>query len=101
MRAVKPANKAGLAAAEWLAQWAGTEGNGGQPRTRRTQRCGSELHRDAVADQAFVDAQCLKIRLDPGHLARPSLFLAADDANGFTGQHVLVDAGIARQSVIG
>jgi NAD(P)-dependent dehydrogenase (short-subunit alcohol dehydrogenase family) len=58
------------------------------------------LHRDPAADQAFLDAQCLKIRLDPGHLARPSLFLAADDANGFTGQHVLVDAGIAQQSVI-
>ena len=58
------------------------------------------LHRDPVADQAFLDAQCLKIRLDPGHVARPTLFLAADDSNGMTGQHVLVDAGIAQQSVI-
>ena len=58
------------------------------------------LHRDAVADQAFLDAQCLKIRLDPGHVARPTLFLAADDSSGMTGQHVLVDAGIAQQSVI-
>ena len=58
------------------------------------------LHRDPVADQAFLDAQCLKIRLDPGHVARPTLFLAADDSNGITGQHVLVDAGIAQQSVI-
>ena len=58
------------------------------------------LHRDPVADQQFLDAQCLKIRLDPGHVARPTLFLAADDSSGMTGQHVLVDAGIAQQSVI-
>jgi D-xylose 1-dehydrogenase len=58
------------------------------------------LHRDAAADQAFLDAQCLKIRLDPGHVARPTLFLAADDSSGMTGQHVLVDAGIAQQSVV-
>ena len=58
------------------------------------------LHRDAAADRAFLDAQCLKIRLDPGHVARPTLFLASDDSNGMTGQHVLVDAGSAQQSVI-
>lgn len=58
------------------------------------------LHRDPAADQAFLDAQCLKIRLDPGHVARATLFLAADDSDGITGQHVLVDAGIAQQSVI-
>ena len=60
----------------------------------------SALHRDVAADQAFLDAQCLKIRLDPGHVARPTLFLAADDSSGMTGQHVLVDAGIAQQSVV-
>jgi NAD(P)-dependent dehydrogenase (short-subunit alcohol dehydrogenase family) len=58
------------------------------------------LHRDPATDQAFLDAQCLKIRLEPAHVARPTLFLAADDASGITGQHVLVDAGIAQQSVI-
>lgn len=58
------------------------------------------LHRDPAADSAFLDAQCLKIRLDPGHVARPTLFLAADDSDGITGQHLLVDAGIAQQSVI-
>ena len=58
------------------------------------------LHRDPTADQAFLDAQCLKIRLDPSHVARPTLFLAAEDSNGMTGQHVLVDAGIAQQSVL-
>jgi D-xylose 1-dehydrogenase len=58
------------------------------------------LHRDAAVDQAFLDAQCLKIRLDAGHVARATLFMAADDSDGMTGQHVLVDAGIAQQSVI-
>ncbi len=58
------------------------------------------LHRDPAADQQFLDAQCLKIRLDSGHVARATLFLAADDSGGMTGQHVLVDAGIAQQSVV-
>lgn len=59
------------------------------------------LHRDAAADQAFLAAQCLKVRLDPGHVARATLFLAADDSDGITGQHLPVDAGIAQQSVMG
>ena len=58
------------------------------------------LHRDPAADREFLDAQCLKIRLDPGHVARATLFLAADDSDGMTGQHVLVDGGIAQQSVV-
>ena len=58
------------------------------------------LHRDTAADQAFLDQQCLKLRLDPGHVARAALFLAADDSDGMTGQHVLVDAGLAQQSVV-
>lgn len=37
IRAVKPANKAASAAAEWVEQRAGTEGNTNQPHTRRTQ----------------------------------------------------------------
>jgi NAD(P)-dependent dehydrogenase (short-subunit alcohol dehydrogenase family) len=60
----------------------------------------NQLHRDAAQDQAFLDAQCLKVRLDPGHVARPTLFMAADDSNGITGQHILVDAGIAQQSIL-
>ncbi|MBT2323773.1 group II intron reverse transcriptase/maturase [Variovorax paradoxus] len=39
--AVKPANKAGQPAAEWVEPRAGTKGNTGQPRTRRTQSRGS------------------------------------------------------------
>ncbi len=60
----------------------------------------TSLHRDASADKEFLDAQCLKIRLDAGHVARATLFLAADDSDGMTGQHVLVDGGIAQQSVV-
>ena len=60
----------------------------------------AKLHRDAEADRQFLDAQCLKVRLDAGHVARATLFLAADDSDGMTGQHVLVDAGIAQASVI-
>jgi RNA-directed DNA polymerase len=37
IRAVKPANNAASADAEWAEQRAGTEGNTGQPHTRRTQ----------------------------------------------------------------
>ena len=59
------------------------------------------LHRDPAVDQAFLDAQCLKIRLDAGHVSRATLFMAADDSDGMTGQHVLVDAGIAQCSVMG
>ena len=39
--AMKPANKAGQPAAEWVEQRAGTKGNTGQPHTRRTQSRGS------------------------------------------------------------
>ena len=41
IRAVKPANKAASAAAEWVEQRAGTKGNTDQPHTRRTQSRGS------------------------------------------------------------
>jgi NAD(P)-dependent dehydrogenase (short-subunit alcohol dehydrogenase family) len=58
------------------------------------------LHRDPQADQAFLDAQCLKLRLEPAHVARAVLFMAADDSDGMTGQHVLVDAGIAQGPVV-
>ncbi len=59
------------------------------------------LHRDPAADQAFLEAQCLKVRLTPGHVSRVTLFMASDDSDGMTGQHVLVDAGIAQCSVMG
>ena len=58
------------------------------------------LHRDPAVDKEFLDAQCLKIRLDPGHVARATLFPAAGDSDGMAGQHVLVDGGIAQQSVV-
>ena len=37
IRAIKPANNVGEPTAEWAEQRAGTKGNAGQPRTRRTQ----------------------------------------------------------------
>jgi NAD(P)-dependent dehydrogenase (short-subunit alcohol dehydrogenase family) len=59
------------------------------------------LWRDADEDQKFIALQCLKFRLDPGHVARTALFLAADDSNGITGQNIIVDGGLAQVSVAG
>jgi hypothetical protein len=64
-------------------------------------RCTPEVDAAAIGrlkDKAF--SECLKIRLDSGHVARATRFLAADDRDGMTGQHGLVDAGIARPSVV-
>ena len=60
----------------------------------------TKLHRDPASDREILDAQCLKVRLEPAHVARATLFLAAEDSDGMTGQHVLVDAGIAHVSVV-
>lgn len=59
------------------------------------------LWRDAGEDQKFIELQCLKFRLDAGHVARTALFLAADDSNGITGQNIIVDGGLAQVSVAG
>ena len=59
------------------------------------------LWRDAGEDQKFIELQCLKFRLDAGHVARTALFLAADDSNGITGQNIIVDGGLAQVSVSG
>ena len=59
------------------------------------------LHRGPAADPAFLDAQCLKLRLDAGHVSRVTLFMASDDRNGLTGQPVRVDPGIAQCWVMG
>lgn len=59
------------------------------------------LWRNPEEDQRFIDLQCLKFRLDPSHVARTALFLAADDSNGITGQNIIVDAGLAQVSVAG
>lgn len=44
--------------------------------------------------QRYLDNQCLKFRLQPEHVARMALFLAADDSEGCTGQNFFVDAGM-------
>lgn len=59
------------------------------------------LWRHPDEDQKFIDLQCLKLRLDPAHVSRTALFLAADDSNGITGQNIIVDAGLAQVSVAG
>lgn len=59
------------------------------------------LWRSPDEDRKFIDLQCLKYRLDPSHVARTALFLAADDSNGITGQNIIVDAGLAQVSVVG
>jgi len=59
------------------------------------------LWRNPEEDQKFIALQCLKFRLDPAHVARTALFLAADDSNGITGQNIIVDAGLAQVSVAG
>ena len=59
------------------------------------------LWRNADEDRKFIELQCLKFRLDPAHVARTALFLAADDSDGITGQNIIVDAGLAQVSVAG
>ena len=59
------------------------------------------LWRNPEEDRKFIELQCLKFRLDPAHVARTALFLAADDSNGITGQNIIVDAGLAQVSVAG
>ncbi|MBC7623873.1 MAG: SDR family oxidoreductase [Aeromicrobium sp.] len=59
------------------------------------------LWRDPDSDRQFLDFQCLKYRLDASHVARTALFLASDDADGITGQNIIVDAGLAQVSVAG
>ena len=61
----------------------------------------SALWRNAEEDQKYIDLQCLKFRLDAGHVARSTLFLASDDSDGITGQNLIVDAGLAQVSVAG
>jgi D-xylose 1-dehydrogenase len=54
----------------------------------------TQLWRDPESDRQFLEAQCLKYRLDPGHCARMALFLAADDSDGCSGQNFIVDGGL-------
>lgn len=61
----------------------------------------SQLWRNPEEDAKFIELQCLKFRLESMHVARPTLFLAADDSDGITGQNLIVDAGLAQVSVAG
>jgi NAD(P)-dependent dehydrogenase (short-subunit alcohol dehydrogenase family) len=59
------------------------------------------IWRGSDEERRFIELQCLKFRLEPGHVARVALFLASDEAAGVTGQNVIVDAGLAQVSVAG
>lgn len=59
------------------------------------------LWRSPDEDRQFVELQCLKFRLEPAHVARAALFLAADDSAAITGQNLIVDAGLAQVGVNG
>lgn len=59
------------------------------------------LWRSPDEDRKFIELQCLKFRLEPAHVARAALFLAADESGGITGQNIVVDAGLAQTSVAG
>ena len=61
----------------------------------------TELWRNPEEDKKFIELQCLKFRLESIHVARPTLFLAADDSDGITGHNLIVDAGLAQVSVVG
>ena len=52
-------------------------------------------------ERGFLEAQCLKFRLDGDDVARAALFLASDDARGITGHDLIVDAGLAQTSAAG
>jgi NAD(P)-dependent dehydrogenase (short-subunit alcohol dehydrogenase family) len=44
-------------------------------------------------EQAIIDGQCLKTRIEPTHVASLALFLASDDARMCTGHEYWIDAG--------
>jgi NAD(P)-dependent dehydrogenase (short-subunit alcohol dehydrogenase family) len=50
------------------------------------------------AEQAIINSQCLKFRLNEDDVARTALFLASDEARAMTGQNLIVDAGLAQTS---
>jgi len=51
------------------------------------------LWQDPESERVLVDQQCLKLRIQPEHIAAMALFLASDDAAACTGHSFVVDAG--------
>lgn len=79
-----------------LARELGAEGirvNALVPGAIRTERQ-ARLWRTPEEDAKFLELQALKLHLQPEHVARMALFLAADDSSGCTGQNFIVDAGL-------
>ena len=68
-----------------------------RPRRDLTERQ-RKLWFDPEAEQAIIDSQCLKFRLQEDDVARPVVFLASDEARGMTGHNLIVDAGLAQTS---
>ncbi|MDX8347443.1 SDR family oxidoreductase [Cognatiyoonia sp. IB215446] len=46
------------------------------------------------AKAEFIEKQCLKEHIQPGHMVGPTLFLASDASAMMTGQVMVVDAGV-------
>jgi len=76
--AMKPANKAAQAAAEWAEPRAGTKGNMGQPHTRRTQCRGSVSQEKRNWGQSAIIASQFSGRLEEELYSNP-LFLLKND----------------------
>ena len=73
IRAKKPANKAVLAAAQWVEQRAGTKGNMGHPRTNRMQRRDNVSQRLGRVRHAAWQRKKDKFSKDPSSMAGAAL----------------------------
>jgi len=51
------------------------------------------LWQTAESEAKVVAGQCLRLRIEPEHVARMALFLASDDASRCSGRDYFVDAG--------
>ena len=59
---------------------------------------GFQMHIDArfpPSEQAIIDSQCLKFRLNEDDVARTALFLASDEGSFINNQVILCDGGNA------
>jgi NAD(P)-dependent dehydrogenase (short-subunit alcohol dehydrogenase family) len=52
-----------------------------------------ELWQSPESEAKVVASQCLRLRIEPEHVARMALFLASDDASRCSGRDYFVDAG--------
>jgi enoyl-[acyl-carrier-protein] reductase (NADH) len=52
-----------------------------------------KLWQTEESEAKLVEAQCLRERIEPDHVARMALFLASDDGSRCSGREYFVDAG--------